>query len=399
MIAATRSGSRFRLPGAQPIVRDPDEEHRAATPLELLFDLCFVVGVAQAAAAYHHELVAGHIADGLGGFTAGFFAIWWGWMNFTWFSTAHDADDVVHRLLTLVQMAGALILAAGVARAVEDGDFEVAVLGYVVMRVGLVAAWLRVAARHPEGRARCLRFAVGLVVVQALWVAFLAVPDDLRWWAFAVLVLVDVTVPLVADRAADGPPPFHAHHIEERYGLFTIIVLGESILSATVGFQGAVDDGGLSLELALVGIGGLVLAFGAWWLYFDHPGHLSPSSAVIYRWGYGHIVVFAALAALGAGVFVAIEAVSHHAEARTAALAVTGAVAAYLWGIVLLLVLTGRAFGDIRVWPKLSAGALVLAIGAVASVPVAVVGSAVVMAALVAWMVAHGGRGTVERPR
>ena len=97
-----------------PVIRDPDEEHRASTPLELFVDLTFVVAVAQAAASLHHELVEGHVGDGVVGFAMAFFGVWWAWMNFTWFASAHDANDVPYRLLTLVQIAGALVYAAAV---------------------------------------------------------------------------------------------------------------------------------------------------------------------------------------------------------------------------------------------------------------------------------------------
>ena len=86
--------------------RDPDEAHRSSTPLELLFDLCFVVAVAQAAGALHHDLSAGEIGHGLVSYLVVFFTIWWPWMNFTWFASAYDTDDVAYRLLTFVQIAG-----------------------------------------------------------------------------------------------------------------------------------------------------------------------------------------------------------------------------------------------------------------------------------------------------
>ncbi len=397
MTTAVRPGSRFRLPGTQPIVRDPDEDHRAATPLELLFDLCFVVAVAQAAAAYHHELVEGHVADGVVGFLGGFFAVWWGWMNFTWFSSAHDRDDVVHRFLTLTQMAGALVLAAGVSRAVVDGDFGIAVVGYVVMRMGLVASWLRVAAGHPEGRTRALRFAGGITVLQILWVVRLALPEEIALPSFALLALGELAVPIWAESAL-REPLFHPHHIEERYGLFTILVLGESILSATVGFQQAIDAGGLSAELVVVGAAALVIAFGCWWLYFDHPGHLSPTRAQGFRWGYGHVLVFAALAALGAGVHVAIEAVEGHGSTRVGALAVAVPTAGFLLGIVLILVLTGSPALNMRVLPKLVGAVVVVAIGLVAGVTATVVLSALVVAAIVAYMISAGAAPPLDEP-
>ena len=100
--------------------RDPDEPHRAATPLELFFDLCFVVAVAQAAVALHHELADGHLIEGTVAYLMVFFAIWWAWMGFTWFASAYDTDDVLYRLLTFFQIAGVLVIAAGVPRAFES---------------------------------------------------------------------------------------------------------------------------------------------------------------------------------------------------------------------------------------------------------------------------------------
>jgi low temperature requirement protein LtrA len=377
------SFNRLRGSGA---VRDPGEAERAATPLELLFDLTFVVAVSRAAAALHHGLVEGHVATGVAGFGAVFFAVWWAWMNYTWFSSAHDSDDVAHRLLTLVQMTGVLILAVGVSPAADHGDFRVVVLGYVVMRCGLVAAWLRVARDQPSNRVRALRYALGIVVLQVLWVARLALPD--RWPALSFLVLVvgELAVPVWAERASPEPL-FHPGHIAERYGLFTVIVLGESILSATVGFEAALDLDGFSAALAAVGFGGVVIAFAAWWLYFNHPGHLAPTPAQGFTWGYSHIVVFAALAAGGAGLAVAAEAITGPADDRVAALAVAIPVALFLAGLALLLVLTGRSPGESAVTLKLTGAAAALAIGLVAPVAVAVVGCAAVLTALTLLMV------------
>ena len=108
------AAARPALAGADDRPRPVDEEHRVATPLELLFDLTFVVAVAQVAAELAHGIAEDHVGDGLLGYLMVFFAIWWAWMNFTWFASAYDTDDVPYRLLTLVQMAGVLVLAAGI---------------------------------------------------------------------------------------------------------------------------------------------------------------------------------------------------------------------------------------------------------------------------------------------
>lgn len=370
------------------MLRDRLEPHRAATPLELFFDLTFVVAVGRVAAALHHELADGHVATGVIGFAAMFFGVWWGWMNFTWFATAHDSDDVAYRLLTFVQITGALVLAIGVTRAVEEHWFVLAVVGYVIMRIGLVLNWLRVARDQPRHRKRALRYAGLITGMQVLWVAMLALPTDAQMVAFVVLAVGELAVPVIAERAVDETP-FHGEHIEERYGLFTIILLGESILSAATGFQEAFDAGGLTGGLFAVGLGGLVLAFTAWWLYFDHPGHLAPTADTLFRWGYGHVIVFAALAAMGAGIHVAAGATAEHphGDARTAALAVAIPVAAFLCGLVTLMLLNRVSATDVKVWPKLAGAAAILVVGLTASVAATVVAAAIVTTFLAAWMV------------
>src|SRR5215469_2903935 len=147
--------------------RDPGEAHRASTPLELLFDLTFVVAVARAGIELRDALAQGHAGHALAGYAAVFFGLWWAWVNFTWFASAYDTDDVPYRLLTLLQMAGVLVFAAGIPAAFQHFDFRTAVAGYVIMRLALVAQWLRAARDHPEGRAGTLRYVAGVTVVQA----------------------------------------------------------------------------------------------------------------------------------------------------------------------------------------------------------------------------------------
>src|SRR4051812_19180665 len=149
--------------------RRPDEHHRASTPLELLFDLCFVVAVAQAALELHHAVAEDHLGSGLLGYLTVFFAIWWAWMNFSWFATVFDTDDVAYRLTTLVQIAGGLVLAAGVPASVERGDFAIITWGYVIMRLAMVVQWLRAAAADPGHRPISLAYAAGITVVQIGW--------------------------------------------------------------------------------------------------------------------------------------------------------------------------------------------------------------------------------------
>jgi low temperature requirement protein LtrA len=297
--------------------RATDEPHRAATPLELFFDLCFVVAVAQAAAPLHHSIAEHHVAHGVQSYLMVFFAIWWAWMNFTWFASAYDTDDDVYRLTTFVQIAGALVLAAGVAAAFERSDFTVITVGYVIMRLALVAQWLRAARDDPRRRRTAVRYAVGVTVVQVFWVLRLLLPDSAPVLpVFVLLVLADVAVPVWAERAEGGPTTYHPRHIAERYGLFTIIVLGESVAAATVAFRGAFDEGGEhTVELLRLAVAGLVVVCALWWLYFDRSAHqLLGRLRTSILWGYGHYFIFASAAAVGAGLAVAVDHATGHAE-------------------------------------------------------------------------------------
>jgi low temperature requirement protein LtrA len=317
--------------------RAPHESHRVATPLELFFDLVFVVAIARAAGGLHHALAADHAAAGVGGFLMVFFAIWWAWMNFTWFASAYDCDDVPYRLATFVQITGALIFASGVARMFEDLRPDIATIGgYVVMRLALVAQWLRAARSDPAHRRTALRYVIGVSLVQVAWAAMM-------WWpafwtpAFLVLAVLEMFVPAWAERA--GQTTWHPHHIAERYALFTIIVLGESILAATIAIDEALLAGSPPAALASTIVGGLLIVFSMWWIYFDRPAHdLLTNMRRAFVWGYGHLIVFASAAAVGAGLAVVVDWTTGHAAIGpvAAGLSVTTPVVTYILSLWVL---------------------------------------------------------------
>jgi low temperature requirement protein LtrA len=306
------------------VARDPSEPHRVSTPLELLFDLCFVVAIAQAAAHLHHALGEAHALHGLLGFASAFFAIWWAWMNLTWFASAFDVDDVPYRLLVLMQISGVLVLAAGVPRAFEDGDFGVITAGFTIMRVSLIALWLRAGHVEPARRRTARRSALGLALCQVGWLSMLSWPAPARAYGFLLFALCELAVPLWAERA--GKTSWHPHHIAERYGLLMLIVLGESVLSATEAVQSALESSASSWRLLSLGAGGLLIVFSMWWIYFEHPAQrVLHSTRMAFIWGYGHFPIFASIAATGAGLALVADHAAGHAHISRAA---TGAAVA-----------------------------------------------------------------------
>jgi low temperature requirement protein LtrA len=301
--------------------RDPHEAHRAATPLELLFDLTFVIAFGIAGNELAHALAEGHVGAGITGFLFATFAISWAWINFTWFASAYDTDDWIFRLATMVQMFGVLVLALGLPEmfaSVDEGDVvdnRVMVAGYVVMRVALVFQWLRAARQDPSRRRACFTYAVAVSAAQVGWIALLIAETSVLvtfLWA-AVLVLVELAGPVIADRGLGGTP-WHPHHIAERYGLLVIIALGEALLGTTVALSAIIEGPGWSTDVVVLGLAGTAMTFGMWWIYFVVPSGelLARHRERSFGWGYGHIVLFGALVAVGAGLHAAAYHVEEH---------------------------------------------------------------------------------------
>jgi low temperature requirement protein LtrA len=297
----------IRLTGAKGAVapRDAGEEHRVSTPLELFFDLCFVVAVGQAGRELAHAVGQGQVGHGLASYCVAFFVVWWPWMNYSWFATAFDPDDIPFRLATFAQIAGSLVIAAGLPRAFDHRDYGVVVVGYVVVRLAFASQWIRVYRDVPELRVTAARWGGGVLGVQLLWCLLLSVPGAAFQIGYVVLVVVELLVPYWAYRA--GHLPFHPHHISERYGLFTLIVLGETVAAATVAIQEATTEHENLRELLSLALGGLLIVFTAWWVYFAHEMSelLTSLETSVFLWGYGHYAVWGSAASIGAGMEVA----------------------------------------------------------------------------------------------
>ena len=363
--------------------RDPEEEGRAATPLELFFDLVVVVAVALAAERLHHALVEGAGFAALVSYLLVFTAIWLAWMNFTWFASAYDTDDVVYRLSVLVIMTGALVMAAGVPRIFDQRDFTLGVTGYVIMRVALVTQWIRVAIDDAPRRKTALRFAIGVTVCQLGWLLLLAAP---QLWPLAWLVLVpaELLIPIWGERAARTT--YHPEHITERYGLFMIIVLGESVLAASVAIQVVLGADGLTFDVVAVIVGSLLIVYAMWWIYFDRPEeHLLESVPTAIAWSYLHFPIFAAVAAVGGGLVVAIEEASGHAHLGRVAVgtAIGAPLVVYLLSLWALYARTLRDLFHQLVIPV----AIVLIVGAIFT-PAPVLAIGLVLVGVVAVKVA-----------
>ena len=305
--------------------RDTHEKGRAATPLELLYDLAFAASFGAAGNLFAHGIAEGHTGPAIIGFAFAMFSLVWAWINFSWFASAFDTDDWLFRVLTMVQMAGVVILALGLPAMFESIDHgevldnRVMIAGYVVMRVALVFQWLRAAQGSKRYRSTATTYAVLVSIAQVLWVVVAILPLTLVF-ALAggfIALLVEISAPLVAERRGEkngSSTPWHAHHIAERYSLLAIIALGEGVFGTIAAVTTITTEYGWSFDAIVLVIVGMVLIFGMWWVYFTVPAaevlHVHRERS--FPWGYGHFFIFASIAATGAGLHVVAYTFDEH---------------------------------------------------------------------------------------
>ena len=345
---------------------EPLAERRASW-LELFFDLVLVAAVAALAAVLHTD----HSLAGLAVYAALFIPVWWVWWGFTWYSAAFNDDDIVNRVAFLAAMAGVGALVAGMHGAAH-ADSSLFALAYAALFALLAALYARAWLRVPAARALSARYAIGDAVGAALWLASLAVDEGASPVVWAVAMLVLMAAPVLA--AASQPTlSYDAAHIAERYGLFTLIVLGESVAATATGLDPHADAGAVFTAVA-----GLAIAGAVWWMYFDRwRGMPAGGLRSGWVWAQGHLFVFAGIAAAAVGVAIGVEvAGEHHALAASDRLPLCAGLAAYLGAMALIRAATRRT--DWVVLLRAGTAALLLVLIAV---PIA---AAPLLAALVA---------------
>lgn len=317
------------------IARSKDESHRTATPLELFYDLVYVVAIAFLAGELHHAVTQlHHVSHAILMYFWIFWCVWWPWNTYTWFASGYDTDDTQFRLASFVQMIGVIIVAIGIKPAFQEENFLYIMLGYLVMRVPYIIMWLKVARDDIESRPVALRYAVGVLLVQCGWT--LTVLFYQSWTVWIFLLICELLVPWFAERstARGENTKYHVEHIEERMGLLTIIVLGESILASVNAFDSVFKY--FTLELGMLVSGALLILFSMWWLYFDdHVEEELHNETTCFIWSYGHYFLFAAAAAVGALISVCVDATTQHGQITIdkAVLGLSIALAAYLVAI------------------------------------------------------------------
>ncbi len=325
-------GDRRRRPVLRLQQAGDERVERHATWTELFFDLVFVVAVAQLGAGLHeHVTVSGGVA-----FVGLFVPVWWTWTTYAYVADLFDGDEGVFRVVLL----GAMLLVAGLAATIPaafDGRTAGFVVAYALLRADLVAlyAWAWISQRDLRGLVgpHIVGFSCGGLV----WLASLAVPAPARYVMWAIAIAIDLATGLYAYLRTPDVPRHHSH-MPERFGLFVLIVLGESVIAVSAGTAQAAWAVSSVVTAGL----GFVLAAALWWMYFarydDGVFNWALAGGPSERrrsfvFGYGHLVVLAGLAAAGVGVRLAIEGALRGGHASDAAPVLGIALAAALAGL------------------------------------------------------------------
>ncbi|MGB5380484.1 MAG: low temperature requirement protein A [Acidimicrobiia bacterium] len=295
---------------APPRLRTAQESERTATWLELFYDLVFVAAVAMMGT----RLVSDVSWAGVASYLAYFALVWWLWASHTFYADRYDTDDLIYRLLAGAQMVAVAVIAVSLSLG-EAGSTQVFALGYTATRFTLLLLYARAYRHVPGTRALVRGYLIGFGTASAIWLVSIATPEPARFWLWGVAFGVDLATPY-AVRKIQAASPLDRSHLPERFGLFTILVLGESIVAVTVGLSHVAWQ----TPTTIVGILGLGAATCLWWINFEHL-----DGSVIRRrgegknwrptvWIYSHLPLAAALAMFGVSVELAIIGADHGHE-------------------------------------------------------------------------------------
>lgn len=291
---------------------------------ELFFDLVFVAAVAQVGAP-----LAAHFSFGeLGRFGVLLLLIWWAWHGYAVYATRFDTDDTVERGATLLQMVAVIFMAANAEQGLDSESSAGFAAAYAVMRLILVARYLRAASRGAH-RDLARDHADGFGAAAVLWLASSMSPLPWRYALWIGALAIDLGTAVVASRHTVAVPP-HASHLPERFGLFTLILLGEAMVAIMTGIQHQPEWSATAAGTALSGIG---LVCAVWWAYFDgvdaaghRPVRCAADSRRLAVWSAAHVPLYLGVALFGIATEHAVRGggwhVLHGQEAALMALSV-----------------------------------------------------------------------------
>ncbi len=273
---------------------------KKANWLELLFDLIFVYAVSKATHILAH---GGHIGAGqYATFILVMVPIWWTWTGYTLFATRFDTEDTTQRILTLFTML-AVVFWTSFINTDFDSYYHGYLLFYVVIRLILVVMYWNAARKNsaatPIAKRLCFGFLTGLTVASFS----LLFEPPYRYLVLYLGIGIEIITPLLSRRALKAIP-VKSHHLPERYGLLTIILLGESVIMLATNLTEAV----WSTSTVAAAVVGFILIATLWWLYFDlmESHTLGKKLGAGQRIIYGHLFVYMGLSSIAVFIGYAI---------------------------------------------------------------------------------------------
>jgi low temperature requirement protein LtrA len=279
---------------------------RRVTFLEVFFDLVFVVVISQLG----HHLATHATWAGVGWFVFLFYAVWSSWLNGTLYYDLHTTNDVSVRIFTFAQMLAVAVMAVFIGQVPGDGTSGFA-LAYAANTLILVVLWFRTGLHDPSHRTGSVPYSTGYLVSTVLFAVSAAFEGPVVYWLWAVALASQVIGWVIGMHRWTPPETQRGEAIitttpslVERMGLFVIIVLGEVIVGAV---NGMADLHPLDTHGIVVGLLGVVVAIGLWWIYFDLISHRPPVPKRTQIWLNLHFPLVVAIAAGGAGVLNTIE--------------------------------------------------------------------------------------------
>ena len=303
-------------------------EERHATWLELFYDLVFVVTISQLSHYLLHEISLSNFL----GFLFLFIPVWWSWIGTTFFATRFYSDDLGHRLLLLLQMGGAGAMAINISGAFNN-NFSGFALSYAFMRLILVIEYVRVFRTIKSSETAnplVKRYIIGFSIAAIIWLVSAFVPiTEIRFALWVIGLIIDFATPISTSKLTSKFAP-HITHLPERMGLFTLIVLGESIVGIVNGMTEQIWDVYSVIEASL----GLCISFSLWWLYFDSTGRLpiqilreKGRISLYLIWLYTHFPLVVAITAVGVGIRRLVSSEQHSVLSNSDLWLICGSVA------------------------------------------------------------------------
>ncbi|MEL6814640.1 MAG: low temperature requirement protein A [Cyanobacteria bacterium J06598_3] len=312
-----------------------EERTRHATWLELFFDLVFVLTMAELA-----HLLHGHPDwAGLVSFVVLFVPVWWLWIDFSYYADQFDVNRGLYRLIFLGVMFGIVVLALTIPDALAAGSANFALV-YAALRLVIIGLYMQAWRLVPQSRELTARYATSFSVAFFFWLVSIVVPVPMRFWLWAIALLIEISngpITYLTIRTV----PQQKSHMDERFGLFVIIVLGEAIIAVASG----VADTAWQWRNVLTATGGFITAVSLWWMYFERADESTINWALrggklalfrSYVYGYSHVLAFMGIVATGVGIQFAIEAASGAVFSAPMRTALCGGIAVFLAGVTTL---------------------------------------------------------------